>query len=69
MDRIVITFVNRFLFHVARRTLITECVNIPQAADIMNAVQHYDPDSICSDPFAVPNRKNTICLKNVFQII
>lgn len=54
-----------FLFHVARRTLITECLNVPQAADIMNAVQHYDPDSICNDPFAIPNRKNSIYLKNV----
>lgn len=48
------------LLYAARRTLITECLNIPQAADITSAIQHYDPDSVCSDPFAIPNRKNCI---------
>lgn len=59
MKRLVITFIIFLLLHVAKRTLITECLNVPQAADITNAVQHYDPDSVCSDSFAVPNRKNS----------
>ncbi|KYM76437.1 Uncharacterized protein C16orf73 like protein [Atta colombica] len=53
---------------ISRRTLITECLNIPQAADIMNAVQHYDPDSICSDPFAVPNPESITTVMTVKQI-
>lgn len=48
------------LLYAAKRTLITECLNVPQAADITSAIQHYDPDSVCSDPFAIPNRKNRI---------
>jgi len=58
MEKIIIIFTISFLLRAAKRTLITECLNVPQAANITSAVQHYDPDSICSDPFAVPNRKN-----------
>ncbi|XP_011876854.1 PREDICTED: meiosis-specific with OB domain-containing protein isoform X2 [Vollenhovia emeryi] len=53
---------------IARRTLITECLDIPQAVDITNAVQHYDPDSVCSDPFAVPNPDTITTVMTVQQI-
>ncbi|KAG5327146.1 MEIOB protein, partial [Pseudoatta argentina] len=53
---------------ISRRTLITECLNVPQAVDIMNAVQHYDPDSICSDPFAIPNPETITTVMTVQQI-
>ncbi|XP_011638034.1 meiosis-specific with OB domain-containing protein isoform X1 [Pogonomyrmex barbatus] len=53
---------------ISRRTLITECVDVPQALDIMNAVQHYDLDSICSDSFAVPNPDTITTIMTVQQI-
>ncbi|TGZ49495.1 meiosis-specific with OB domain-containing protein [Temnothorax longispinosus] len=53
---------------ISRRTLITECLNVPQAVDIMTAVQHYDPDSVCSDPFAVPNPDTITTVMTVQQI-
>ncbi|KYM97358.1 PREDICTED: meiosis-specific with OB domain-containing protein isoform X2 [Cyphomyrmex costatus] len=54
--------------NISKRTLITECLNIPQAADVMNAVQHYDPDSMCSDPFATPNPETITTVMTVQQI-
>ncbi|XP_070529514.1 meiosis-specific with OB domain-containing protein isoform X2 [Cardiocondyla obscurior] len=53
---------------ISRRTLITECQNIPQAVDIISAVQRYDPDSICSDPFAIPNPDTITTVMTVQQI-
>ncbi|XP_012234847.1 meiosis-specific with OB domain-containing protein isoform X2 [Linepithema humile] len=53
---------------ISRQTLIMECPNIPQAAEIRNAVQRYDPDSICSDPFAVPNPDTITTVMTVQQI-
>ncbi|XP_012536958.1 meiosis-specific with OB domain-containing protein [Monomorium pharaonis] len=53
---------------ISKRTLITECLNVPQAVDITRAVQHYDPDSICSDPFAVPNPDTITTIMTVQQI-
>ncbi|XP_014468162.1 PREDICTED: meiosis-specific with OB domain-containing protein isoform X2 [Dinoponera quadriceps] len=53
---------------VARRTLITECSNIPQAAELKSTVEHYDPDSMSSDPFAVPNPDTITTVMTIQQI-
>ncbi|XP_025986198.1 meiosis-specific with OB domain-containing protein [Solenopsis invicta] len=53
---------------ISKRTLITECSNLPQAIDIIKTVQHYDPDSLCSDPFAVPNPDTVTTVMTVQQI-
>lgn len=53
---------------ISRRTLITECRNIPQAAEMTKAIQHYDPDSMCTDPFAIPNPDTITTVMTVQQI-
>ncbi|XP_032679792.1 meiosis-specific with OB domain-containing protein [Odontomachus brunneus] len=53
---------------IARRTLIIECLNIPQAAELKSAVEHYDPDSLSSDPFAVPNPDTITTVMTIQQI-
>ncbi|CAL1680829.1 unnamed protein product [Lasius platythorax] len=53
---------------ISRRTLITECPNIPEAASIISAVQHYDPDSICNDSFIIPNPNTITTVMTIQQI-
>ncbi|XP_072752285.1 meiosis-specific with OB domain-containing protein isoform X2 [Anoplolepis gracilipes] len=53
---------------ISKRTLITECSDIPQAAKIISAIQHYDPDSICSDSFTIPNPNTITTVMTIQQI-
>ncbi|GAB1864364.1 Meiosis-specific with OB domain-containing protein isoform X1 [Camponotus japonicus] len=53
---------------ISRRTLIIECPDVPQAASIINAIQHYDPDSICSDSFTIPNPNTITTVMTIQQI-
>ncbi|EFN79631.1 Uncharacterized protein C16orf73-like protein [Harpegnathos saltator] len=53
---------------IARRTLITECPSIPQAIELKSAVEHYNLDSISSDPFAVPNPDTITTVMTIQQI-
>ncbi|XP_050447497.1 meiosis-specific with OB domain-containing protein [Cataglyphis hispanica] len=53
---------------ISRRTLITECPDVPQAANIISAIQHYDPDSICSDSFTIPNPNTITTVMTIQQI-
>ncbi|XP_020292255.1 meiosis-specific with OB domain-containing protein [Pseudomyrmex gracilis] len=59
---------NRNALSITKRTMITECPNIPQAANIRSAAQHYEPDSISSDQFVVPNPDTITTVMTVQQI-
>ncbi|KAH0951352.1 hypothetical protein HN011_005102 [Eciton burchellii] len=58
----------KMALNISKRTLITEYPDVPQATSITSAVQHYDPDTICNDPFAVPNPDTVTTIMTVQQI-
>ncbi|RLU19057.1 hypothetical protein DMN91_009415 [Ooceraea biroi] len=53
---------------ISKRTLITENPDVPQATSVKSAVQHHESDTICSDPFAVPNPDTVTTVMTIQQV-